>query len=125
MSDRRSSSAERRRERMPVRLTIQASSTPRRSAIGPFGPTSAGTWWPSPRIVAVRGGATARPLWRASRATAARSGGSVALRMRDLQVDALRLRAGDDPLAQPREHLAGANLDEAPRAGLVHRGERL
>src|SRR3954471_9775385 len=125
MSDRRSSSAERRRERMPVRLTIQASSTPRRSAIGPLGTTSGGTWWPSPRIVAVRGGATVRPLWRASRATAARSGGSVALRMRDLHVDRFDLGAGDDPLAEARQHLAGADLDEAAGAGLVQRGERL
>src|SRR4051794_10944575 len=110
---------------MPVRLTIQASSTPRRSAIGPLGTTSAGTWWPSPRIVAVRGGATARPLWRASRATAARSGGSVALRMRDLRLERLDLGAGDDPLAEAREHLARPDLDEAPRAGLVQRRERL
>ena len=51
-SVRRSSGSARRRDLMPVRLTIQASSTPMRSAIGPFGTTSGGTWWPSPRIVA-------------------------------------------------------------------------
>ena len=37
----------------------------------------------------------------------------------------LDLGAGDDPLGEAREHLARAGLDEALRAGVVQRGERL
>jgi hypothetical protein len=40
----RSPGAARRRDLMPVRLTIHSSSTSMRSAIGPLGTTSGGTW---------------------------------------------------------------------------------
>src|SRR3954471_17309039 len=105
---------------MPVRLTIQASSTPIRSAIGPFGTTSGGTWWPSPRMRAVRAGAcVTAPLRVASRAIEARSGGSAALRMSKLLSRSLDGTVGQDALAQAGEHLARADLDEAAGAGLV------
>src|SRR3954468_4604231 len=105
---------------MPVRLTIQASSTPMRSAIGPFGTTSGGTWWPSPRIRAVRAGARMLPLRVASRAMVASSGGSEALRMGQLLRRGLHLAVGQDALAQACEPLAGPALDEAAPAGRVH-----
>src|SRR5215218_10463156 len=94
---------------MPVRLTIHASSTPMRSAIGPFGTTSAGTWWPRPMTRAVRAGASPSPLRVASRAIVASSGGSAALRMG-------RLR-GEDALVQAGEDLARPGLDEVGGAG--------
>src|SRR3954453_6578428 len=105
---------------MPVRLTIQASSTPMRSAIGPFGTTSGGTWWPSPRIRAVRAGARMLPLRVASRAIVARSGGSEALRMGQLLRRGLHPAVGHDALAQAGEHLAGPDLDEATPPCRVH-----
>src|SRR3954447_12438781 len=105
---------------MPVRLMIQASSTPMRSAIGPFGTTSGGTWWPRPRICDVRAGERMLPLRVASRAIVARSGGSWALRMGELLGRRLDLAVGQDALAEAREHLARADLDEAAPACLVH-----
>src|SRR5919108_5074726 len=107
---------------MPVRLTIQASSTPIRSAIGPFGTTSGGTWWPRPTIRAVRAGAALRaPVRVASRAIVARSAGSVALRMGELLGGGLDGAVGQDPLAEAGEHLARPDLDEPAAAGLVQR----
>src|ERR1041385_2204932 len=117
---------------MPVRLTIQASSTPMRSAIGPFGTTSGGTWWPRPRIRAVRAGERMLPLRVASRAIVASSGGSSALRIvllsavahRDglagRHVGGLDLAVGQGPLAEAPEPLPRPDLHEAPPAGLVH-----
>src|ERR687896_280077 len=97
-----------------------ASSTPMRSAIGPLGTTSAGTWWPSPVMRAVRAGAgVGAPLRVASRAIVRRSGGSVALRMGKLLRGRLDGEVGQDPLAEAGQHLARADLDEAARARLV------
>src|SRR5262245_3831424 len=110
---------------MPVRLMIQASSTPIRSAIGPFGTTSGGTWWPRPTIRAVRAGVRMLPLRVASRATVARSGGSAALRMDQLLGGGLDGAVLQDPLADPGQHLAGADLDEPAPAGVVHGEHRL
>src|SRR5919198_6690238 len=110
---------------MPVRLTIQASSTPMRSAIGPFGTTSGGTWWPRPRMRAVRAGERMLPLRVASRAIVARSGGSVALRMGELLGGGLDGAVLENALAEAGEHLAGADLDEPAAAGLVHGEHRL
>src|SRR5215216_2046913 len=104
---------------MPVRLTIHASSTPMRSAIGPFGTTSGGTWWPRPRTRAVRAGARMLPLRVASRAMVARSAGSVVLRMGELLGRGFDGAVGEDALAQAGEHRAGTDLDEPARAGLV------
>src|SRR4051794_38619761 len=98
---------------MPVRLMIQASSTPMRSAIGPFGTTSGGTWCPRPRMREVRAGARMLPLRVASRAMVASSAGSEALRMGELLRGRLHLAVGQDALAEAREHLAGPDLDEA------------
>src|SRR4051812_32551814 len=103
---------------MPVRLTIQASSTPMRSAIGPFGTTSGGTWCPRPRIRAVRAGERMLPLRVASRAIVARSAGSSVLRMDELLRRRLHGAVLEDALAEAREHLARADLDEAARARL-------
>ena len=78
-------------------------------------------------MLAVRCGANAEPLRVASRAIVRRSGGSVALCMGGLQAGGLDLRAvGEDALAEAREHLAGADLDEAgapasSRASIVSR----
>src|SRR4029079_19744694 len=105
---------------MPVRLTIQASSTPMRSAIGPFGTTSGGTWWPSPRMRAVRAGERMLPLRVASRAIVARSGGRAVLRMGKLLRRRLDLVVREDALAEAREHLARTDLHEALRPRLVH-----
>ena len=108
---------------MPVRLTIQASSTPRRSAIGPLGTTSGGTWWPSPRMRAVRGGASACCRCGSPRGrSCARSGGSVGATHGRAPRRGSRLgQSVQDALAEAGEHLAGADLDEAarrrPRAG--------
>src|SRR5680860_969924 len=124
MSLKRSLGAARRRVCTPVRLTIQASSTPSRGASSEFGTTSAGTQWPRPVIEAVRGGATGAPLRVASRAIARRSGGSVALRMGELR--GLDLAAvGEDPLPEAGEHLAGPDLDVAAHARGVQREHRL
>src|SRR3954464_11640689 len=103
---------------MPVRLMIQASSTPMRSAIGPFGTTSGGTWWPRPRICAVRAGERMLPLRVASRAVVARAGGGVELRMGELLGRGLDRAVLEDALADARKHLAGADLHEAAAAGL-------
>ena len=120
MSLRRSVGAARRRVCTPVRLTIQASSTPRRPASAEFGTTSAGLQWPRPMMLAVRCGANVEPLRVASRAIVRRSGGSVALCIGGLQAGGLDLRAvGEDALAEAREHLAGADLDVAGAAGLL------
>src|SRR5919202_3233033 len=121
MSLRRSLGAARRRVWTPVRLTIQASSTPRRSESTALGTTSAGTQWPRPMTLAVRGGASGAPSRVASRATSRRSGGSVALRMGGLQLGRLHLAVGQDPLAHAGEHLARADLDEAADALGVER----
>src|SRR5215218_4267943 len=117
MSLRRSVGAARRRVWTPVRLMIQASSTPRRPASAEFGTTSAGLQWPRPMMLAVRCGANLEPLRVASRAIVRRSGGSVALCIGGLQARGLDLRAvGEDPLAEAGEHLAGADLDVAGAA---------
>src|SRR5215218_10934246 len=101
---------------MPVRRMIQSESTPMRSAIGPFGTTRSGSLWPRPTTRAVRSGAR-RPFIVFSVASVV--SGMDALR------GGLDLRAGHDPLGEPGQHLAGADLDEARRAGVVHGGERL
>src|SRR4051794_30319648 len=95
-----------RRERMPVRFTIQLSSSPRRSAIGRFETAVSGRTWARPRTVAVRV-AAAVPV------TASASG---ALRMGGLPRDAL---------GQLREHVAGARLHEVLGARVEHGAERL
>src|SRR5688500_1645006 len=126
MSLRRSLGAARRRVWTPVRLTIQASSTPRRPASAEFGTTSAGLQWPRPTMLAVRCGAKADPLRVASRAIVRRSGGSVALCIGGLQARGLDLRTvGEDALAEAGQHLAGADLDVAGAAGLLQREHRL
>src|SRR5215218_5023092 len=108
MSLRRSVGAARRRVWTPVRLTIQASSTPR------------------PMMLAVRWGAKAAPLRVASRAIVRRSGGSIALCIGGLQARGLDLRAvGEDALAEAGEHLARPDLDEAGAVGGVEREHRL
>src|SRR5690349_8157911 len=123
MSLRRSVGAARRRVWTPVRLTIQASSTPRRPASAELGTTSAGLQWPRPMMLAVRWGAKLDPLRVASRAIVRRSGGSVALCIGGLQARGLDLRAvGEDALAEAGEHLARADLDVA-RAALGLQGE--
>src|SRR5215207_432426 len=104
---------------MPVRRAIQSASTPMRSAIGPFGTTRSGSLWPRPTTRAVRGGAM-RPLTFAAFSVASDSGMDGAPLVRSLD-----LRSVDDPLAQPGQHLAGADLDEARGAGVVQSGERL
>src|SRR5215208_8218470 len=103
---RRSSGIAWRRERMPVRLTIQLSSMPRRSAIGRLLTTCSGRWWPRPSTDAVRRVAPSR------RAASARG----ALRIGGLLGDA----AG-----HLRQHGAGAGLDEVLGAGFEQREERL
>src|SRR4051812_17023485 len=126
MSLRRSDGAARRRVWTPVRLMIQASSTPRRPASAEFGTTSAGLKWPRPMMLAVRWGAKAAPLRVASRAIVRRSGGSVALCIGRLQARGLDLRAvGEDALAEAGEHLAGTDLDEPRRARRVQGEHRL
>src|SRR5215210_4305465 len=117
MSLRRSLGAARRRVCTPVRLTIHASSTPRRPASTELGTTSAGLQWPRPMMLAVRWGAKLEPLRVASRAIVRRSGGSVALRIGGLQARGRDLRAvGQDALAEAGEHLAGADLHVAGAA---------
>src|SRR5215208_6445844 len=126
MSLRRSVGAARRRVCTPVRLTIHASSTPRRPASAEFGTSSAGLQWPRPTMLAVRCGAKVEPLRVASRAIVRSSGGSIALCIGGLQARGLDLRAvGEDALAEAGEHLAGADLDEAGRAGGVQCEHRL
>src|SRR5918992_2892791 len=118
--------AARRRDLIPVRFWIQASSTPMRGAMSEFGTTSGGTWWPSPTMRAVRGGAGATtPVRVASRAIVARSAGSSALRMCKLLSRRLDRAVGEDALAEAGEHLAGPDLDEAAAAGLVQREDGL
>src|SRR4051794_17367080 len=95
-----------RRERMPVRLTIQPSSRPRRSAIGRLETAVSGRTWARPSTVALRV-AAAVPV------TASASG---ALRMGGLPRDAL---------GQLREHVAGAGLHEVLGARVEHGDERL
>src|SRR3954466_15318760 len=101
---------------MPVRRVIHSESTPIRSAIGPFGTTRSGSLWPRPSTRAVRSSVPCG--LRAVVAVEVRLGMDGLIRRLDL-------RAGDDPLGQPREHLAGADLDEPLGAGRVQRGERL
>src|SRR5215216_6427511 len=126
MSLRRSVGAARRRVCTPVRLTIHASSTPRRPASAEFGTTSAGLQWPRPMMLAVRWGANAAPLRVASRAIVRSSGGSIALCIGGLQTRRLDLRAvGEDALAESGEHLAGADLDVAAAAGVLQGEHRL
>src|SRR5215208_3967561 len=126
MSLRRSLGAARRRVCTPVRLTIQASSTPSRPASAEFGTTSAGLKWPRPTMLAVRCGAKVEPLRVASRAIVRRSGGSVALCIGGLQARGLDARAvGKDPLAEACEHLARPDLDESGRARRVQCEHRL
>src|SRR5215207_2215597 len=112
----RSSGAAKRRSRMPVRRVIQSESTPIRSAIGPLVTTRSGSLWPRPTTRAVRGGAK-RPLMVFS-VVASVSGMDALLRSLDL-------RPGHDPLRKPRQDLAGADLDEAGRAGIVDGGKGL
>src|SRR6188472_780131 len=100
---------------MPVRRTIQSESTPIRSAIGPFGITRSGSLWPRPMMRAVRAGAVFPP--RPLTVVVAVSGIDRHLARR------LDLGTGDDPLGEPREHLARADLDEAGGAGVVQGGE--
>src|SRR5215210_4628626 len=126
MSLRRSLGAARRRVCTPVRLTIHASSTPRRPASTELGTTSAGLQWPRPMMLAVRWGAKLEPLRVASRAIVRRSGGSVALCIGGLQARGLDLRAvREDALAQAGEHLARADLDEAGGASRAEGEHRL
>src|SRR5690242_20448010 len=101
---------------MPVRRTIHSESTPMRSAIGPFGTTRSGSLWPSPSTRAVRS-SVPRGL-RAVVAVEVRLGMDGFARRLDP-------RARHDPLGQPCKHLARADLDEAPGAGLVQRREGL
>src|SRR3954464_2623097 len=102
---------------MPVRRVIHSESTPIRSAIGPFGTTRSGSLWPRPSTRAVRSSVP-----RGLRAVVA---GEVRLGMDGLLTRRLDLRARDDPLGQPREHLARADLDEPLGAGRVQRAEGL
>src|SRR5215218_7190811 len=126
MSLKRSLGAARRRVWTPVRLTIHASSTPSRPASAEFGTTSAGLKWPRPMMLAVRCGAKRAPLRVASRAIVRRSAGSVALCIGGLQARGLDPRAvREDALAESGEDLAGADLDEPGRAGLVEGEHRL
>src|SRR4029079_242542 len=101
---------------MPVRRTIQSESTPMPSAISALPTTRSGSLWPRPMIRAVRMGM--RQLVVCSSAVSV-SG------IHELLGGRLDLRAGDDPLGEAREHLAGTGLDEALRAGVVQRRERL
>src|SRR5215212_8021866 len=103
---RRSEGSAWRRERMPVRLTIQPWSTPRRSAIGRLETAVSGRKWPRPSTAAVRVAPEARAAGSASGA----------LRMGGLPCDALR---------QLGEHVAGARLDEVLGARVEHGAERL
>src|SRR5215210_3377719 len=126
MSLRRSLGAARRRVCTPVRLTIHASSTPRRPASTELGTTSAGLQWPRPMMLAVRWGAKDEPLRVASRAIVRSSGGSMALCIGGLQARGLDLRAvAEDALAEAGEHLAGADLDVAGAAGGLQGEHRL
>src|SRR3954466_10702873 len=70
-------------------------------------------------MVAVRGGAGRRPARAASRAIWCSSGGSVALGMDESFGGSVELDALEDALAHAGEHLAGADLEEGRRAGLV------
>src|SRR4051794_32290023 len=95
-----------RRERMPVRLTIQPSSIPRRSAIGRLETAVSGSTWARPSTVAVG-------VVPAGRMAGSASG---ALGMGGLP---------RDPLGQLGEHVAGARLDEVLGARVEHGAERL
>src|SRR5690242_7516509 len=123
---------------MPVRRVIHSESTPIRSAIGPFGTTRSGSLWPRPSTRAVRS-SVPRGL-RAVVAVEVRLGMDPAsaggLGIAAGNIDAglvtglasrrrLHPRARDDPLGQPREHLARADLDEALGARLMQRAEGL
>src|SRR5215211_4854714 len=112
---------------MPVRRTIHSESTPIRSAIGPLETTRSGSLWPRPTMRAVRAGAT-RPSSSLVVSVVTVSGMDGPRFVRRIGAGlrrSLDLGAGDDPLREPRQHLARPDLDEAPRAGVVHRGEGL
>src|SRR3954453_5937520 len=70
-------------------------------------------------MVAVRGGAGRRAVRAASRAIWWSSGGSVALGMDESFSWGVERDALEDPLAHAGQDLAGPDLDEAGRAGLV------
>src|SRR5829696_9433654 len=103
---------------MPVRRTIQSESTPMRSAISALATTRSGILCPRPMMRAVRNGL--RPVDACSPAVSV-----PASSIDELLGGGLDLRAGDDPLGQAREHLAGTDLEEALRAGVMQGGEGL
>src|SRR3954453_13668423 len=110
MSLSRSPSARAWRRLMPVRTSIHSSSTPRRSAMGAFSTTVAGT--------ASAAEPTAAP--RSSRP--ARSGARLGASSRTCGLlQRSRVGAVDDAANQAGEHLAWADLDEALLAGALHR----
>src|SRR5256885_2349067 len=95
-----------RRSLAPVRFTIQASSTPRRSAIGPLATTRSGTAIPTDAIAAPPETGLARPGRRSSPVASSGTGG--------LQVGKRqRLDLGKRPPDKTLQHLARPDLDEA------------
>src|SRR4051812_9725610 len=102
---------------MPVRRGVPSEATPVPPPDGPVGTTRSGSLWPRPITRAVRSSVP-----RGLRAVVAVE---VRLGMDGLLTRRLDLRARDDPLGQPREHLARADLDEPLRAGRVQRAEGL
>src|SRR5215207_8155424 len=101
---------------MPVRRTIQSESTPIRSAISALPTTRSGSLWPRPTMRAVRSSVRAAIVCSPAVSVSG---------IDELLGGRLDLRAGDDPLGQAREHLAGTDLDEALRAAVVQCRERL
>src|SRR3954464_1382749 len=91
---------------MLLRLAIEPSWAPRRSAIGRLETAVSGRKWPRPSTAAVRVAPESRPAGSASGA----------LRMGGLPRDALR---------ELGEHVAGARLDEVLGARVEHGQERL
>src|SRR3954454_14547029 len=71
-------------------------------------------------MVAVRGGAGRRAARAASRAIWCSSGGSVALGMDESFCGSVERDALEDALPHAGEDLAGADLEEGRRPGLVH-----
>src|SRR4051794_14542290 len=104
---------------MPVRRTIQSSSTPIRAPTSALPTTRSGRWAPRPTIRAVRTEAGRLPFALGADAGAAASGTDARLR-RGLDDDAL-----DDPLAHAGEQLARPDLVEALGARGVEGEERL